>query len=168
MSDGYGECDYTSNLKSNCWAEYVYVCVSGGDIRELKSGISETLFHLFLTLQKNMLPSIEQLNTASNEAFIEAVNTLFETAPPLASRLLAARPYKSYIELIDFAQNLCLGNELTNEEKLEVINAHPRIGASKANLSAMSLKEQGYSDRQNALSKEDEEINATLARLNEV
>lgn len=168
MSDGYGECDYTSNLKSNCWAEYVYVCVSGGDIRELKSGISETLFHLFLTLQKNMLPSIEQLNTASNEAFIEAVNTLFETAPPLASRLLAARPYKSYIELIDFAQNLCLGNELTDEEKLEVINAHPRIGASKANLSAMSLKEQGYSDRQNALSKEDEEINATLARLNEV
>ncbi|CDH53179.1 aln1_dicdi ame: full probable allantoinase 1 [Lichtheimia corymbifera JMRC:FSU:9682] len=114
-----------------------------------------------------MLPSIEQLNTASNEAFIEAVNTLFETAPPLASRLLAARPYKSYIELIDFAQNLCLGNELTNEEKLEVINAHPRIGASKANLSAMSLKEQGYSERENALSKEDEEINATLARLNE-
>ncbi|KAJ8651804.1 hypothetical protein O0I10_012625 [Lichtheimia ornata] len=114
-----------------------------------------------------MLPTIEQLNTASNEAFIEAVNTLFETAPPLASRLLAARPYKSYIELIDFAQNLCLGNELTNEEKLEVINAHPRIGASKANLSAMSLKEQGYNDRQNALSKEDEEINATLARLNE-
>ncbi|KAI7882714.1 hypothetical protein K492DRAFT_205901 [Lichtheimia hyalospora FSU 10163] len=114
-----------------------------------------------------MLPTIDQLNTASNEAFIEAVNTLFETAPPLASRLLAARPYKSYIELIDFAQNLCLGNELTNDEKLEVINAHPRIGASKANLSAMSLKEQGYNDRQNALSKEDEEINATLARLNE-
>ncbi|CAO3644147.1 unnamed protein product [Cunninghamella blakesleeana] len=94
------------------------------------------------------IPSIEQLNRESSEVFIEAVNTLFETAPPLATRLLAARPYKSYLDLIEYAEFICLGNELSEQDKLDVINAHPRIGENKANLSAMSLKEQGYQNRQ--------------------
>lgn len=115
-----------------------------------------------------VLPPIDQLNKETPEKFLEAVNTLFETAPPLANRLLNARPFQSYTQLIDYAQGICLGNELTNQEKLDVINAHPRIGENKTNLSAMSLREQGYSDKQAALSKEDEEVNATLARLNKV
>ncbi|KAI7859509.1 OHCU decarboxylase-domain-containing protein [Circinella umbellata] len=115
-----------------------------------------------------MIPSIQQLNKETPQNFIEAVNTLFETAPPLADRLLAARPYESYLQLIDYAETLCLGNELNDQEKLDVINAHPRIGASKTGLSAMSLKEQGYSERQGAVSSEDEKINTELARLNQV
>ncbi|KAI9484894.1 Oxo-4-hydroxy-4-carboxy-5-ureidoimidazoline decarboxylase [Zychaea mexicana] len=114
-----------------------------------------------------MLPSIQQLNSESAQVFIETVNTLFETAPPLADRLLAARPYESYAKLIDFAESICLGPELNEQEKLDIINAHPRIGASKANLSAMSLREQGYTDRQAAVSNEDEQVNAELARLNQ-
>ncbi|KAI8141782.1 Oxo-4-hydroxy-4-carboxy-5-ureidoimidazoline decarboxylase [Fennellomyces sp. T-0311] len=114
-----------------------------------------------------MLPSIQQLNSESPEVFLETVNTLFETAPPLANRLLAARPFESYAKLIDFAEALCLGSELNDQEKLDVINAHPRIGASKANLSAMSLQEQGYTDRQATLSNEEEKVNAELARLNQ-
>ncbi|KAI9272852.1 OHCU decarboxylase-domain-containing protein [Phascolomyces articulosus] len=127
-------------------------------------------FFFFILHQKThlrtMIPSIQQLNKESSEVFIEAVNTLFETAPPLADRLLAARPYESYLQLIDFAEKLCLGNELNDQEKLDIVNAHPRIGASKANLSAMSLKEQGYSNRQGGVSAEDEKVNAELARLN--
>ncbi|KAI8089779.1 Oxo-4-hydroxy-4-carboxy-5-ureidoimidazoline decarboxylase [Halteromyces radiatus] len=112
------------------------------------------------------IPPIEQLNRETPEIFIEAVNTLFETAPPLANRLLAARPYKSYLDLIDLAETVCLGNELSEQDKLDVINAHPRIGENKTNLSAMSLKEQGYNNRQTSESEEDRQINATLAELN--
>ncbi|KAI9309034.1 Oxo-4-hydroxy-4-carboxy-5-ureidoimidazoline decarboxylase [Cunninghamella echinulata] len=112
------------------------------------------------------IPPIEQLNRETPEVFIEAVNTLFETAPPLASRLLAGRPYKSYLELIELAESICLGNELSDQDKLDVINAHPRIGENKTNLSAMSLKEQGYQNRQGGESEQDREINATLAQLN--
>jgi 2-oxo-4-hydroxy-4-carboxy--5-ureidoimidazoline (OHCU) decarboxylase len=114
------------------------------------------------------IPSIEQLNRETPENFIKAVNTLFETAPPLAKRLLDARPYSSYLELIDYGEKVCLNGELSPEEKIEVMNAHPRIGASKVGLSAMSLKEQGYNDRAASNSNEDEQVNNTLARLNQV
>jgi 2-oxo-4-hydroxy-4-carboxy--5-ureidoimidazoline (OHCU) decarboxylase len=113
------------------------------------------------------IPSIEQLNKGSSEKFIKAVNTLFETAPPLAKRLLAARPYTSYLQLIDYAEKVCLGEELSKEEKLEVMNAHPRIGASKAGLSANSLKEQGYDSNKGGVSTEDERVNSELAKLNQ-
>ncbi|KAI8379805.1 Oxo-4-hydroxy-4-carboxy-5-ureidoimidazoline decarboxylase [Radiomyces spectabilis] len=112
------------------------------------------------------VPSIEKLNQETPEKFLEAVNTLFETAPPLADRLLAARPFDSYEQLIDTAEKICLGDELTQQEKLDVINAHPRIGENKANLSAMSLKEQGYDKRQGEVSEEDQKVNARLAELN--
>jgi 2-oxo-4-hydroxy-4-carboxy--5-ureidoimidazoline (OHCU) decarboxylase len=113
------------------------------------------------------IPTIEQLNKETPEIFIEAVNTLFETAPPLAKRLLDARPYTSYIQLIDYAQEVCLGGSLSQAEKLEVMNAHPRIGASKVGLSANSLKEQGYNTHSGGISAEDEKINAELAQLNQ-
>jgi 2-oxo-4-hydroxy-4-carboxy--5-ureidoimidazoline (OHCU) decarboxylase len=114
------------------------------------------------------LPSIEQLNRSSPSVFIEAVNTLFETAPPLADRLLAARPYPSYLALIDLAESVCLGSDLSEQDKLDIINAHPRIGENKTNLSVMSLKEQGYNTRQGAESEQDRQVNATLAQLNKV
>lgn len=113
------------------------------------------------------ISSIEQLNKESPEKFIEAVNTLFETAPPLAKSLLAARPYTSYLQLIDYAEKVCLGDELSKEETLEVMNAHPRIGASKVGLSVNSLKEQGYDSKTGGVSAEDEQVNNELAKLNQ-
>ncbi|KAG0167976.1 hypothetical protein DFQ28_004002 [Apophysomyces sp. BC1034] len=112
-----------------------------------------------------LLP-IDQLNRTTSDVFLETVNTLFETAPPLAQRLLAARPFSSYLDLIDYAEKICLGSELTHKDKLIVINAHPRIGETKANLSVSSLREQGYSTNQSTLSPHDQEVNATLGRLN--
>ncbi|ORZ08727.1 Oxo-4-hydroxy-4-carboxy-5-ureidoimidazoline decarboxylase [Absidia repens] len=112
------------------------------------------------------IPPIEKLNDESPQVFIEAVNTLFETAPPLADRLLAARPFKSYLDLIDKAEAICLGSDLSDQDKLDIINAHPRIGENKTNLSAMSLKEQGYNTRQGTESEQDRQVNATLAELN--
>jgi 2-oxo-4-hydroxy-4-carboxy--5-ureidoimidazoline (OHCU) decarboxylase len=70
--------------------------------------------------------------------------------------------------LIDLAESVCLGTDLTEQDKLDIINAHPRIGENKTNLSAMSLKEQGYNTRQGSESEQDRQVNATLAELNKV
>ncbi|CAO3591133.1 unnamed protein product [Absidia cylindrospora] len=75
------------------------------------------------------IPSIEHLNRESPHVFIETVNTLFETAPPLANRLLAARPYKSYFELIDHA----------NQSVLEIISVN-KINWTSSMLILVSVK----------------------------
>ncbi|KAI7862208.1 Oxo-4-hydroxy-4-carboxy-5-ureidoimidazoline decarboxylase [Spinellus fusiger] len=111
------------------------------------------------------LPPIEKINTAEPLCFIEAIHILFEVAPPLATALLAQRPFASYTDLIEYAHTLCLGSKLSEQEKREIINAHPRIGESKTNLSAMSLKEQGYTPH-TTVSQKDQQVNETLARLN--
>ncbi|RKP04803.1 hypothetical protein THASP1DRAFT_10552, partial [Thamnocephalis sphaerospora] len=85
--------------------------------------------------------------------FLDVVGLLFEVAPPLAQRLLTARPYTSYEALIDTAERLLLPpsrqptesgehDTFTDEELLEIVNAHPRIGAPAAALSALSQREQ--------------------------
>ncbi|HEY8811161.1 MAG TPA: 2-oxo-4-hydroxy-4-carboxy-5-ureidoimidazoline decarboxylase [Candidatus Dormibacteraeota bacterium] len=70
-----------------------------------------------------------------------AVELLFEGSTPLARRLLAEAPHDSEAAMIERAYEL-LG-ELTEEEKIATVNAHPRIGADRAHLSRLSLAEQG-------------------------
>ncbi|KAF9431666.1 hypothetical protein BGZ76_011852 [Entomortierella beljakovae] len=123
------------------------------------------------------LPSIEFINTeASVQDFATAVTLLFEPAPPIVKHLYSKRPYPTYSALIDETE-VILSNPtqyLTLEEHLDVINAHPRIGAPKDNLSALSLIEQGYSAEAAAKkvtetatpSQDDEVTQATLKRLN--
>ncbi|KAG0238735.1 hypothetical protein BGW42_002601 [Actinomortierella wolfii] len=122
------------------------------------------------------LPPIAQLNadSATVQDLASAVTLLFEPAPPLVERLFAKRPFRSYSHLIDETYTLISDTEragFTEAEVLEIINAHPRIGAAKANLSAMSLIEQGYKPEDAhaqvaKVSKEDEETQESLKRLN--
>ncbi|KAF9585952.1 hypothetical protein BGW38_010810 [Lunasporangiospora selenospora] len=122
------------------------------------------------------LPSIEFINTeASVKDFSTAVTLLFEPAPPIVNHLYSKRPYANYSALIDETEAfLSNPDSLTLEEKIEVVNAHPRIGAAKANLSALSLIEQGYTPEDAAKkveatatpSQDDEVTQATLKRLN--
>lgn len=76
-----------------------------------------------------------------NDQFFKAVNTLFETAPLLADQLEQNRPYNSYSDLIDKAKSLVAN--MHEKDRIAVVNAHPRIGAPVATLSALSLQEQG-------------------------
>lgn len=114
---------------------------------------------------KPQLPPISELNSdsLSQEDFIKVTNVLFESAPPLASSLFRARPFKSYQQLIEAAEAIVTG--LSFDEKLQVINAHPRIGERKP-VSAFSYKEQGC-DKDAALAskQEKEKLNQTLATL---
>ena len=88
------------------------------------------------------LVPIESLNTAALVEFVAALRPLFEAADPLAKALYGARPFASYAELLDRAEALMPA--LTRQEQIEVVNAHPRIGASPSTVSEASYKEQGY------------------------
>ncbi len=107
------------------------------------------------------LPSIHDLNILDKHAFVESIHVLFEAAPPLADKLYDARPYHSYIHLIDYANECIQG--MNRNDLIQVINAHPRIGAAKETLSALLYMEQGYTAQQ----QQQQHIQDRLKELND-
>jgi OHCU decarboxylase len=90
------------------------------------------------------LPSIEELNALDLERFFAALNLLFEGRTPLMRRLFERRPFASYETLIVAADEVM--GTLRVDEIAQVIDAHPRIGASRQELlrgSGLSYAEQG-------------------------
>jgi 2-oxo-4-hydroxy-4-carboxy--5-ureidoimidazoline (OHCU) decarboxylase len=69
------------------------------------------------------------------------LSTLFEGAPRFVARL-AGEHANSWDELFGRAERIAL--DMPENEQIELLNAHPRIGARPASLSAMSFREQGY------------------------
>jgi 2-oxo-4-hydroxy-4-carboxy--5-ureidoimidazoline (OHCU) decarboxylase len=69
------------------------------------------------------------------------IRKAFERAPVLTERLLAGAPYGSAREILERARSI-LG-ELSEPERIAVLDAHPRIGANAATLSETSRLEQG-------------------------
>ena len=88
-----------------------------------------------------LLP-VEQLNSSSRERFAAALKPLFEAAAPLVDALYTARPFTSYSQLIDIAESLSTAMPLA--QQIEVLSAHPRIGAAQHTLSEASRREQSY------------------------
>lgn len=84
---------------------------------------------------------------------------LFENAPRFVERL-AAGQYASWDEVLTHGEELA--RTLPPDEQLELIDGHPRIGASPSSVSATSYREQGY-DRDSGTA----ELQARLDRLNE-
>ena len=74
--------------------------------------------------------------------FAAAVAPLFEGAPRFLGRLAIARPFGSVDEL--FARAREIAHAMPLDEQIELIDAHPRLGAPPATVSAMSFVEQGY------------------------
>ena len=70
-----------------------------------------------------------------------AVETLFEGSTPLARRVRADGPYSDDRAMIAHAREVA--GDLSEEEQIETVNAHPRIGEDPARLSRLSLEEQG-------------------------
>ena len=90
---------------------------------------------------------IRSLDACEARAFTAAVAPLFEGAPRFLARLAAARPFGSADALFAAARAIALG--MPRDEQLELIDAHPRLGAPPATVSALSFREQGY-DRERA------------------
>jgi len=101
------------------------------------------------------------------EDFAAAMAPLFEGAPRFLTRLAAARPFASADDLFVRAREIA--HAMPAEEQIELIDAHPRLGAPPGSVSAMSFVEQGY-DRDaadGAAEAEQRRVAASLDRLNE-
>lgn len=85
------------------------------------------------------------------------IPVVFERAPALTERLLREAPHGSADALLRRARRLL--DEMTEAEKVAVLNAHPRIGADPTTLSEASRREQG--------GPEGTEVRRGLAALND-
>ena len=91
----------------------------------------------------------------------ETLAVLFEGAPRFLDRLIAAGPFESPDAL--FAAARSIAHDMPEEEQVELIEAHPRLGAAPGSVSAMSYVEQGY-DRATGTPVD---VAAELERLND-
>lgn len=71
----------------------------------------------------------------------ETLEMLFENAPRFVERL-AAGDYRDWEDVL--ARGEELARTLPEDERLELIDGHPRIGALPSSVSATSFREQGY------------------------
>lgn len=87
-------------------------------------------------------PPIEVLDTISPGIFAASLAPLFEGAPRFLGRLANARPFGTVDGLFDAARRI--GHAMPQAEQIELIDAHPRLGAPPGTVSALSFREQGY------------------------
>lgn len=110
-------------------------------------------------------PPIDVLDRLSPEAVASSLAPLFEGAPRFLARLAAARPFGSYDALFERAREVALA--MPEPEQLELIDAHPRLGAPPGAVSALSFVEQGYDQPAgDALEAERARVAGELERLN--
>jgi 2-oxo-4-hydroxy-4-carboxy--5-ureidoimidazoline (OHCU) decarboxylase/GNAT superfamily N-acetyltransferase len=88
------------------------------------------------------VPRAEDLDLLPPAAFVREVEPLFEGAPRFLARFAEARPFGDDEGLIASAFEVAHG--MPDDEKLELVEAHPRIGAAPASVSEASYDEQGY------------------------
>jgi 2-oxo-4-hydroxy-4-carboxy-5-ureidoimidazoline decarboxylase len=114
-------------------------------------------------MTRSLVPELDAMPAA---AFAEAVAPLFEGAPGFLARLAAARPFGDAAGLFTRARSIA--HAMPEPEQLELIDAHPRLGAPPGSISALSFVEQGY-DREAAEAAAETErahVADELARLN--
>jgi 2-oxo-4-hydroxy-4-carboxy--5-ureidoimidazoline (OHCU) decarboxylase len=108
-------------------------------------------------------PSISDLNALSAEAFADEVAPLFEGARGFLVRLADARPFDSDHALMAAAREVA--RTMPEADQIELLDAHPVLGADPASVSAASFDEQGYGTPEEG---EAEPMLEELAMLNEV
>jgi 2-oxo-4-hydroxy-4-carboxy--5-ureidoimidazoline (OHCU) decarboxylase/GNAT superfamily N-acetyltransferase len=92
--------------------------------------------------RERRFPRIPDVDRLPAEAAAALLAPLFEAAPRFIARLADARPFGDDTGLLDAAHEVA--RTIPEEEQIELLNAHPRIGADPAAVSAMSHAEQGY------------------------
>jgi OHCU decarboxylase len=109
----------------------------------------------------DLFPSVGELNEVSAPAFRDAVAMLFEPAPRFAAWLAASRPFAGDEDLLKAAARIA--HRMADEEKVELINAHPRLGG-RDRLSEASRREQGAPG--GGPDRDDDPVAAELDELN--
>jgi 2-oxo-4-hydroxy-4-carboxy--5-ureidoimidazoline (OHCU) decarboxylase len=109
------------------------------------------------------VPPVRELDALVPAEAAAALAPLFEAAPGFVARLVAARPFASEADLFERAHEIALA--LPEDEAIELVDAHPRLGAPAAALSEASRVEQG--DAGGASTGDDgSTLAARLERLN--
>jgi 2-oxo-4-hydroxy-4-carboxy-5-ureidoimidazoline decarboxylase len=106
------------------------------------------------------------LEAGRAEDFAAATAPLFEGAPRFLARLAAARPFASTEDL--FGRARAIAHAMPEADQVELVDAHPRLGAPPGSVSALSFVEQGY-DREaadEAAETERARVAGELERLN--
>lgn len=106
--------------------------------------------------------SIDRLDVIAPGAFAGAVSPLFEGARGFLGRLAMARPFGTIDAMFAAAREIA--RAMPRDEQIELIDAHPRLGAPPANVSTLSFVEQGYErDAASAASEAAETVTAAEA-----
>jgi 2-oxo-4-hydroxy-4-carboxy--5-ureidoimidazoline (OHCU) decarboxylase len=108
--------------------------------------------------------SMADLNDLSEDAFADEVAPLFEGAPGFLRRLAAARPFDSDHAFVATAREVA--RTMPEADQIELLNAHPPLGADPASVSRASFEEQGYESPDG--DDERQQVLEELAMLNEV
>jgi 2-oxo-4-hydroxy-4-carboxy--5-ureidoimidazoline (OHCU) decarboxylase len=112
----------------------------------------------------------EAVDTGTARAFVARMAPLFEGAPGFLWRLAAAgRPFDSPARLFERAR--AIAHAMPEALQLELVDAHPRLGAPPATVSAQSFREQGYdldaaAQLADQAERERDRVAAELDRLN--
>jgi 2-oxo-4-hydroxy-4-carboxy-5-ureidoimidazoline decarboxylase len=101
---------------------------------------------------------MDQLDVIAPGAFAAAVAPLFEGARGFLGRLALARPFDSVDVMFDRAREIAHG--MPPDEQLELLDAHPRLGAAPAGVSDLSRVEQASGGEDAAVAAELENLNA--------
>jgi 2-oxo-4-hydroxy-4-carboxy-5-ureidoimidazoline decarboxylase len=122
------------------------------------------------TPEPQPLPAIRVLDALPDADFARALGPLFEDAPRFLARLAQERPFNAWGRVFAAAEWVAISSP--EPEQIELLDAHPRIGAAPGTVSALSFREQGY-DREAAetaareAADEAQRVAADLARLND-
>jgi len=90
---------------------------------------------------------------------------LFEGAPRFLDRLERAGPFPSDDVLFHVARDIA--HAMPEPEQIELIDAHPRLGAPPGTVSQMSYVEQGYDRGTGTPADPEVDVAIELERLNE-
>jgi 2-oxo-4-hydroxy-4-carboxy-5-ureidoimidazoline decarboxylase len=100
---------------------------------------------------------VAALDALPEDEFIATVAPWFERAPRFLARLASARPFRDESTL--FARARAIAMALPEDEQIELIDTHPRLGAPPRSVSAASFREQGYDRDTTAAMAELERLN---------
>jgi 2-oxo-4-hydroxy-4-carboxy--5-ureidoimidazoline (OHCU) decarboxylase/GNAT superfamily N-acetyltransferase len=106
-------------------------------------------------LETRAFPATADLDLLPPEAFVSEVAPLFEGGGRFLALLAEARPFVSDEGMLAAAFEVAHG--LPEEEQVELMDSHPRIGADAAELSRMSTVEQSHDGAPGDTESDDEE-----------
>jgi 2-oxo-4-hydroxy-4-carboxy--5-ureidoimidazoline (OHCU) decarboxylase len=116
------------------------------DLLELELRTDSGSPRAIATLPSVRFPRVDDLDLLPIEAFVHELTPLFEGAPTFLSRLAERRPFATDAGLIEAAFEEARG--LAEADALELIEAHPRIGAPPETVSRLSYADQGYASEE--------------------